>query len=59
MKNRTAIKLFEQKQVRTVWNETVTICNRLKVPAQDGKMRLTDTEQLLYLIHSQKNRTIN
>ena len=36
-------------------NETVTNCNRLKLPAEDGKMRLTDvadTEQLLRLIQS-------
>lgn len=36
-------------------NETVTNCNRLKLPAADGKMRLTDvanTEQLLRLIQS-------
>lgn len=36
-------------------NETVTNCNRLKMPASDGKMRLTDvanTEQLLRLIQS-------
>ena len=36
-------------------NETVTNCNRLKMPAIDGKMRLTDvadTEQLLRLIQS-------
>lgn len=91
------IKLFEQKQVRSVWNdaqekwyfsiidvieilteqpnyqgarnywkvlksrlikegnETVTNCNRLKLRAEDGKMRLTDvadTEQLLRLIQS-------
>jgi hypothetical protein len=34
-------------------NETVTNCNRLKLLAEDGKMRLTDvadTEQLLKLI---------
>ncbi len=24
------------------WNETVTNCNRLKMEAEDGKMRLTD-----------------
>lgn len=88
------IKLFEQKQVRSVWdeaqekwyfsivdvieiltessnpqtywrvlkkrlsdegNQTVTNCNGLKLPAKDGKMRLTDvadTEQLLRLIQS-------
>lgn len=36
-------------------NETVTNCNQLKMPASDGKMRLTDvadTEQLLRLIQS-------
>jgi len=36
-------------------NETVTNCNRLKMPAPDGKMRMTDvanTEQLLRLIQS-------
>ena len=36
-------------------NETVTNCNRLKIKAEDGKMRLTDvanTEQLLRLIQS-------
>ena len=36
-------------------NETVTNCNRLKMIAQDGKMRLTDvadTEQLFRLIQS-------
>ncbi len=36
-------------------NETVTDCNRLKMLAKDGKMRLTDvadTEQLLRLIQS-------
>ena len=90
----TAIKLFEEKQVRSVWdaeqekwyisiidvvgiltksvdanaywrklkqrlkeegNETVTNCHGLKMPAQDGKMRMTDvadTEQLFRLIQS-------
>ena len=97
MNKETAIKLFEQKQIRTQWNEdnekwyfsivdviailsdqatyqgarnywkvlknrllkegneTVTNCNRLKMLAADGKMRLTDvadTEQLLRLIQS-------
>lgn len=36
-------------------NETVTNCNRLKLPASDGKMRFTDvadTEQLFRLIQS-------
>ena len=97
MTKENAIKLFEQKQVRTHWdeeqekwffsivdviavltgqpthqrarnywkvlknrllkegNETVTNCNRLKLPAEDGKLRLTDvadTEQLFRLIQS-------
>ncbi|HEY5367606.1 MAG TPA: hypothetical protein VIJ75_01335 [Hanamia sp.] len=90
-----SVKLFEQKQVRTHWdeerekwyfsivdivailadqpshqgdrnywkvlksrllkeeNEPVTICNRLKLIAEDGKMRLTDvadTEQIFRLV---------
>jgi hypothetical protein len=97
MTKETAIKLFEQKEVRSLWsdedekwyfsiidiisiltdqpthqgarnywkvlksrlvkegNETVTNCNRLKLLAEDGKMRLTDvadTEQLFRLIQS-------
>ena len=90
----SSIKLFETKQVRSLWdegkeawffsivdvvavltdsvdapaywrklkqrlkaesNETVTNCHGLKMPALDGKMRLTDvadTEQLLRLIQS-------
>jgi len=94
MSKETGIKLFENRQVRTVWNEeeevwyfsivdvvgiltesenprhywtvlkgrlvaegneTVTNCDRLKMLAADGKMRLTDvanTEQLFRLIQS-------
>jgi hypothetical protein len=94
MKKQNEIKVFEDKQVRSVWdaeqekwyisivdvisvltesvdpaaywrklkqrlkeegNETVTNCNALKMPAPDGKMRLTDvadTEQLFRLIQS-------
>ncbi len=97
MEQKTAIKLFQEKQVRSLWNddeekwyfsivdvvavltnqphhqgarnywkvlksrllkegnETVTNCNRLKLVAEDGKMRLTDvadTEQLFRLIQS-------
>ena len=97
MTKENAIKLFEQKQIRTHWddeqelwyfsiidvvsilteqkdlqggrnywkvlkhrlvkegNETVTNCNRLKMLATDGKMRMTDvadTEQLFRLIQS-------
>jgi hypothetical protein len=94
MGKQTEIKIFEDRQVRTLWdsenekwyiaivdvvalltespnpqvywrvmkkrlkdegNETVTNCNALKMPAPDGKMRLTDvadTEQLFRLIQS-------
>ena len=94
MSKEDSIKLFEQKQIRTHWdeeeekwyfsivdalavltgsenpqvywrvlkkrlleegNQTVTNCNALKMPAPDGKMRLTDvadTEQLFRLIQS-------
>lgn len=97
MDKQDSIKLFEEKQIRTAWdeeaekwyfsivdvvsvltdqpdylrarkywnklkqrlkeegNETVTDCHQLKMPAQDGKNRLTDvadTEQLLRLIQS-------
>ena len=97
MKPNESIKLFEEKKVRTLWdeeqekwyvsvvdaieistdsqdfqrarkywnklkqrlkaegNETVTNCHRLKMKAEDGKMRLTDvadTEQLFRLIQS-------
>lgn len=94
MTQKQAIQLFEERKVRTIWddetetwyfsvidvvgvltdspdpnnywkvlknrlkkegNETVTNCNRLKLPAADGKMRLTDvtdTEQLFRLILS-------
>ncbi len=97
MKKQNEIKLFEQKKVRTSWNETeeqwyfsvvdvvevltdqanyqgarnywkvlkhrllkegnetVTNCNRLKMEAEDGKMRMTDvatTEQIFRLIQS-------
>lgn len=98
MTQKQAIQLFENRKVRTVWddesetwyfsiidvvgiltdspdpnnywkvlknrlkkegNETVTNCNRLKLPAADGKMRLTDvadTEQLFRLIQSIPSR---
>jgi len=94
MKQQNAIQVFEEKQVRTLWdaeqekwyisivdviavltesidpgaywrklkqrlkeegNETVTNCHGLKMPAPDGKMRMTDvadTEQLFRLIQS-------
>lgn len=44
-----------KQRLNTEGNETVTNCHGLKMPAADGKMRLTDvadTEQLLRLIQS-------
>jgi hypothetical protein len=44
-----------KKRLLAEGNETVTKCNGLKMPAPDGKMRLTDvadTEQILRLIQS-------
>ena len=44
-----------KKRLKDEGNETVTNCNGLKMPAADGKMRLTDvadTTQLLRLIQS-------
>ena len=97
MEKKDAIKIFDNKKVRALWdgeqekwylsivdvirvltdqndfqgarnywkvlkhrllkegNETVTNCNRLKLVAEDGKMRMTDvadTEQLFRLIQS-------
>lgn len=94
MTKQNAIKVFEEKKVRTVWDsdkeewyfsiidviavlteslnprkywsvlktrlkkegsETATNCSQLKLPAEDGKMRLADvadTEQLFRLIQS-------
>ena len=94
MTQKQALQIFEEKRVRTVWddaaekwyfsivdvvavltdspnprnywkvlkhrllkegNQTVTNCNRLKMQAEDGRMRLTDaadTEQLFRLIQS-------
>jgi hypothetical protein len=94
MTKETAIRLFNEKQIRTHWdeeqekwffsivdvvgvlsdsidpqsywrklkqrlkeegNESVTNCHALKMPATDGKMRITDvadTEQLFRLIQS-------
>ena len=97
MTKREISKLFEERKIRTVWddeaekwyfsivdvvgvltdqpdveharnywkvlkhrlkkegNESVTNCNRLKLTAEDGKLRLTDvadTEQLLRIIQS-------
>ncbi len=44
-----------KKRLRDEGNESVTNCNALRLPASDGKMRLTDVadvEQLLRLIQS-------
>ena len=55
MTKETSIKLFEEKKVRTIRNETVTNCNQLKLLAENGKMRLTNvasTEQIFRIIQS-------
>jgi len=42
-----------KQRLREEGNETVTNCHQLKMPAVDGKMRLTDvtdTEQLLRIV---------
>lgn len=44
-----------KQRLKTEGNETVTNCHGFKMPAPDGKMRLTDvadTEQLLRLVQS-------
>lgn len=44
-----------KKRLRDEGNESVTNCNALKIPAADGKKRMTDVadiEQLLRLIQS-------
>lgn len=44
-----------KQRLKNEGNETVTNCHRLKLPANDGKMRLTDvanTQQLFRLIQS-------
>lgn len=44
-----------KKRLRDEGNESVTNCNALKIPAADGKKRITDVadiEQLLRLIQS-------
>ena len=44
-----------KQRLKEEGNETVTNCHQLKMPAADGKMRLTDvadTEQLFRLIQS-------
>jgi cell filamentation protein len=48
-----------KQRLRDSGNETVTVCERLKLPAADGKMRMTDvadTEQLLRIIQSVPNK---
>jgi len=54
-KNPTTYWRVLKKRLKDEGNETVTNCNRLKLPAKDGKMRLTDvadTEQILRIIQS-------
>jgi hypothetical protein len=41
MEQKTEIKLFQEKQIRSVCEggQSVTNCNRLKLIAEDGKIR--------------------
>ena len=51
-----------QNRLRKEGNETAANCNRLKLLAEDGKMRLTDvadTEQLFRFLHPKQNRLNN
>ena len=44
-----------KSRLNTEGNETVTNCNQLKMPAADGKMRMTDvlsTKSILRLVQS-------
>ncbi len=41
-----------KERLKKEGNETVTNCHALKMMAADGKMRMSDTEQLLRLIQS-------
>jgi hypothetical protein len=64
-----SIKLFEEKKVRALWNETeeegnetVINCHGLKMLAPDGKIRLTDianTEQLFSTIELSPERALS
>ena len=58
MTKKQQIQLFDEKKVRTVWddqgegNETVTNCYQLILRAEDGKVRIpdvADTELLFRL----------
>ena len=52
---RTYWKVLKHRLIKEGSNETVTKCNRLKMVAEDGKMRVTDAanpETLLRLIQS-------
>jgi len=54
-KNPTTYWRVLKKRLKDEGNETVTNCNGLKMPAPDGKMRLTDvadSEQILRIIQS-------
>lgn len=52
--SRNYLKVLKNRLIKE-GNEPVTNCNQLKMPAADGKMRLTDvadTEQLLRIVQS-------
>ena len=51
-----------KKRLKDEGNETVTNCNALKIPASDGKMRLTDVadlEGIFRIIQSIPSRSFN
>ncbi|MDT3695308.1 MAG: hypothetical protein ROY99_02880 [Ignavibacterium sp.] len=43
-----------KKRLKEEGNETVTNCNALKIKAADGKMRLTDVNQLLDIYNARR-----
>ncbi|GHU76086.1 hypothetical protein FACS189461_3220 [Spirochaetia bacterium] len=46
-----------KNRLKSEGNETVTNCNQLKMPAPDGKMRLTDVANTQQLFHTWSDKT--
>ena len=44
--SKNKIQLFENRKVRSVWDETVTNCHGLKMLASDGKIRLIEVADI-------------
>jgi len=56
------IAIFENKKIRFVWveaegNQLATNCSQLEMPAEDGKMRLTDVASTEQLVEQAKKGT--